>query len=341
MTDPLTTADALWRKLVEHQPAVAAALAVQLRGLPEDWPLRELGVSRPDTALELPTATMPMEVEPHAADHGENCPPCGEDGTHCRFHAGFIAGYETLNQPLREAVRIDPSVTVATVLGRLADAEEATESGELAAAVEVTTRKDGTAMPNIRIKRERKPGWRKPPGCMIVDRTSDFGNPFTIAQFLDIGYPEPQARSMAISEFRSWLRGSRDTWTTDEADQRREKLLGRLPELRGMNLACPCEEGTPCHGDVLLEWAALEWTALEVRIASARARVDRQRIAQMYDADALADVLTQDVGLWCLVDVDLGDGIPQRWDSSTWSQYLASQRRAEEPVTARLVEVYA
>ncbi|PBO25552.1 hypothetical protein CLM85_03560, partial [Streptomyces albidoflavus] len=29
-------------------------------------------------------------------------------------------------------------------------------------------------------------------------------------------------------------------------------LLTRLPELRGMDLACPCGPGEPCHGDVLL-----------------------------------------------------------------------------------------
>lgn len=140
MTDPLTTADALWRTLVEHQPAVAAALAVQLRDMPEDWPLRELGVARPDAALEFPAgADMPMEVGPYDAADWENCPACSEDG-HCRFHAGFVAGYEILNQPLREASRIDPQVTVVTVLNRLADAEEAAESGELATAVERFTR---------------------------------------------------------------------------------------------------------------------------------------------------------------------------------------------------------
>lgn len=200
-------------------------------------------------------------------------------------------------------------------------------------------------MPNVRIKRERTKGWRKPPGCMIVDRTSDFGNPFTVAQLVDIGYAEPQARTMVITEFRSWLRGSRANWAADEADQRREKLLTRMPELHGMDLACPCEEGEACHGDVLLEWGALPLVALEVRIASARARVDRQRAFQgmkpLHDAAALTAVLTRDVGPRLLVDVDLGDGIPQRWDSGTWSQYLVSQRRAEEPVTARLVEVFA
>ncbi|MFI0901782.1 hypothetical protein [Streptomyces sp. NPDC020983] len=138
--DPMAAAEALWRTLLEHQPAVAAALAVQLRDMPEDWPLRAFGVGRLHAALELPAgADLPMEVVPYDAADWENCPACGEDG-HCRFHAGFVAGYEILNQPLREASRLDPAVTVVTVLNRLADAEEAAESGELAAAVERFTR---------------------------------------------------------------------------------------------------------------------------------------------------------------------------------------------------------
>jgi hypothetical protein len=35
----------------------------------------------------------------------------------------------------------------------------------------------------------------------------------------------------------------------------RAKLLQRLPELRGKNLACWCKPGEPCHGHVLLELA--------------------------------------------------------------------------------------
>lgn len=45
-SNALTTADALWRHLTEHQPAVAAALAMQARALPEDWSQRLLGVAR-------------------------------------------------------------------------------------------------------------------------------------------------------------------------------------------------------------------------------------------------------------------------------------------------------
>ncbi|WP_063770662.1 DUF4326 domain-containing protein [Streptacidiphilus carbonis] len=197
-----------------------------------------------------------------------------------------------------------------------------------------------------RIQRQRTQGWRKPDQCVIVDRTSNFGNPFTVAQLLDIGYAEPEARQTAVAEFRPWLRGSRSNSQSTEGDQRREKILARLPELRGMDLACTCPPGETCHADVLLEWAALPVLALEVRIASTRARVDRQRAFRgerpLYDEVALAAVLTRDVGPgYPLVDVDLGNGIPQRWDGGTWNQHLRSQRMHQGAVTARLVEVFA
>ncbi|NGO40644.1 hypothetical protein [Streptomyces ureilyticus] len=143
-TDSLTTADALWRRLTEHQPGVAAALAMQLRALPEDWSQRVLGVARPHAALELrATADVPMEIEPYDAADWENCPACGELDRLCRYHEGYATGYEALNQPLTEAARVDPKVTVADALRRLTEADEAAERGELAAAVERLTEGQG------------------------------------------------------------------------------------------------------------------------------------------------------------------------------------------------------
>jgi hypothetical protein len=198
----------------------------------------------------------------------------------------------------------------------------------------------------VRKQRLRTSGWRRGDNCMIVDRTSDFGNPFTIAAAMDaFGYTEAEARKTVVGEFGPWLRGSRSYWESDEGDRRREKILARLHELRGKDLACPCEPEEACHADTLLEWGALSVLALEVRIASVRARVDRQRTARgeeaMYDADALAAVLMRDVTVDCLVDFDPGDGIPQRCDNRTWNYYLRRQRLHEDAVTVRLVEVFA
>ncbi|MFE3169207.1 hypothetical protein [Streptomyces sp. NPDC059224] len=74
-TGALNTAVMLWKRLTEDQPAVAAALAMQVRALPEDWSQRVLGVARPHAALELPTSgDVPMEIEAYDAADWENCP---------------------------------------------------------------------------------------------------------------------------------------------------------------------------------------------------------------------------------------------------------------------------
>ncbi|MEU8672877.1 hypothetical protein AB0C71_38995 [Streptomyces anulatus] len=140
MTDPVQVADDLWKRLIAHQPAVAAALALQLRDLPDDWTQRLLGINRPYAALELPaTPGMPMEIQPYDTSDWESCLACAEFRQLCRYHQGFATGYEALDGPLTDASRLDPTVTVKEMFQRLMDAEEAAESGELAAAVEQLT----------------------------------------------------------------------------------------------------------------------------------------------------------------------------------------------------------
>ncbi|MFF8423152.1 hypothetical protein [Streptomyces sp. NPDC015680] len=139
--DPVRTADDLWRRLLEHQPAIAAALAMQVRDLPEDWPLRVLGYGRPEAALAQPPSGPEhrVEVEPYRTDP-EDCPACGEAPDYfCRYHKGVSAGYQMLGQSLLDAVKLDRDVTVRTVLRRLSDAEDAAERGELADAVDRLT----------------------------------------------------------------------------------------------------------------------------------------------------------------------------------------------------------
>ncbi|MFZ3476040.1 hypothetical protein ACODT4_44425 [Streptomyces sp. 2.9] len=135
--DPVATADDLWRRLVDHQPAVAAALALKVRALHADWPLRELGVSRPEAALDLPHSDPEdrVEIEPYDTTDWENCSACGEvQDDDCRYHKGYVTGYDALHRPLLEAILRDADVTVQVALQELAEAEEAAESEELATA---------------------------------------------------------------------------------------------------------------------------------------------------------------------------------------------------------------
>ncbi|MFJ1804539.1 hypothetical protein [Streptomyces sp. NPDC088180] len=110
MSDPVPVADDLWQRLIAHQPAVAAALALQLRDLPDDWPQRLLGITRPHAALELPaTSGMPMEIQPYDTSDWESCLTCAEFHQLCRYHEGFATGYEALDGPLTDASLLDPT----------------------------------------------------------------------------------------------------------------------------------------------------------------------------------------------------------------------------------------
>lgn len=135
-----------------------------------------------------------------------------------------------------------------------------------------------------RLQRRRTKGWRlakatsNPNGAAVVDRTTKFGNPFTIAAAMDVlGVTEAEARKAVVAEFGPWLAGSRAYWTSDEADQKRERILAHLHELRGKDLACPCPYGEACHADELIRRANMERAELAAWITVVRARVDRQR----------------------------------------------------------------
>jgi hypothetical protein len=97
-------------------------------------------------------------------------------------------------------------------------------------------------------------GWRKPPDTVIVTRPFRWGNPFVVRDDLVPGtkipgrwrpytvVPTPQD---AVERFREYM-----------ASPERQAEAKR--DLRGKNVACSCELGQPCHGDVLLAIANSE-----------------------------------------------------------------------------------
>lgn len=101
-----------------------------------------------------------------------------------------------------------------------------------------------TARP-VRIQLSRRKGWRMPPNTVKVDRTTKWGNPFRV--------DDNWNAAGVVAAFRLWLLLS-PNFSTPWPD-RRQRLLDRLSELRGKNLACWCPTGQPCHADVLLELA--------------------------------------------------------------------------------------
>ncbi len=107
-----------------------------------------------------------------------------------------------------------------------------------------------------RIQLRRSKGWRMPPNTVKVDRTTLFGNPFSITDY---------GHDRAVAMHRAWLTGKladQDIPVSKKAmlAELRAKVLTALPTLRGKNLACWCalpEAGQRdnCHAALLLELA--------------------------------------------------------------------------------------
>ncbi len=109
----------------------------------------------------------------------------------------------------------------------------------------------------VRHQRKRIKGWQKPNGSVIVDRTSKWGNPYTVEQAKEAGFKAPH--KAAVDAFDAFLKG--DDWAlacdgdVEKSEALREKLLTDIHELKGKDLVCFCPLDKPCHADVLIRLA--------------------------------------------------------------------------------------
>lgn len=116
-----------------------------------------------------------------------------------------------------------------------------------------------------RLQRKRERGWRKPAHAVIVDRTSRFGNPWrVIYSHYDCGWIVVRANGQGRWRSRPFPRSPDDAHAYVIAMFQRHlrmtptgRSLAKLAmrELRGRDLICACNEGRPCHADVLISIA--------------------------------------------------------------------------------------
>lgn len=100
----------------------------------------------------------------------------------------------------------------------------------------------------VRIQLSRAKGWRMPPNTVKVDRSTIWGNPWSVDAAEKAGFAgtEHELRDMCVNMFRNAMARNLPVVAT---------ITARIAELRGKNLACWCKPGSPCHADVLLELA--------------------------------------------------------------------------------------
>lgn len=91
-------AQRMWAALFEHTPAVAAALADHLTGLPPTW---RQDLFQTDDLGQIPAEPHQRgnngpEIAPYNSTDWEDCSACAEAQDLCRYHSGFLAGEQYL-----------------------------------------------------------------------------------------------------------------------------------------------------------------------------------------------------------------------------------------------------
>lgn len=104
----------------------------------------------------------------------------------------------------------------------------------------------------IRHQLSRRPGWKKPPGAVVVGRPTRWGNPWRPEAMPPLGgnrrwrrQEERRRAEVVVCRFKEALLAGQLAVTVD--DVRRE--------LKGKDLLCWCALEDVCHADVLLEIA--------------------------------------------------------------------------------------
>lgn len=121
-----------------------------------------------------------------------------------------------------------------------------------------------------RIQRRRTKGWRMPEGAVYVGRPTVFGN-VCMCQHPHNCSLDPckccgDGGFCCVVAYREYVLSGIENrpsstgvlrYAMDAMDgyHERNKLIAKLPELRGKDLACWCPLDKPCHADVLLDLA--------------------------------------------------------------------------------------
>lgn len=114
-----------------------------------------------------------------------------------------------------------------------------------------------TAFVPMRLKRERRAGWRMPPNAVYVGRPSKWGNlkPEKVAGKWVLVGPTGVYANRELKHYKKW--DTREEAVAFSLDNYREWAEGQLRDfyepLIGHNLMCWCKYDQPCHADILID----------------------------------------------------------------------------------------
>lgn len=105
--------------------------------------------------------------------------------------------------------------------------------------------------------------WRAAhPDAVIVDRRTQWGNPFTVAPCIDRALGWRVGSSLRGDDTVGPVFPTRSAALRDAVRRYRKWATRQGPAfwtpLAGRDLACWCPPGSPCHADVLLELASAD-----------------------------------------------------------------------------------
>ena len=125
----------------------------------------------------------------------------------------------------------------------------------------------------VRVKRERKSGWKMPPNTVYVGRGTKWGNPFKVVEVAENEFhvvakendtwnvllktsSHDEALNFSLKSYQYWLM----PYTHKDGDiekfyQSTAVLESIVSELKGKDLACWCNLESKCHAEILLRLA--------------------------------------------------------------------------------------
>lgn len=110
-----------------------------------------------------------------------------------------------------------------------------------------------------RYQRRNLKDWSAPAGAIYVGRPTHWGNPFKIAESIELGFAKDKdsAQILVVECFEDWLySGDLSVWWFHNGAEQHAWIRKHIRDLYEKDLICWCGLDQVCHADVLMKAAA-------------------------------------------------------------------------------------